>query len=86
MKQRTREWLQGLATLEFIAVLIALAMPLTPSKTGSDAQPGDLLFEDAGYLEHVLVGFLFVHAVLLVLAVAVWIVTLVSERRGETKS
>lgn len=82
MKQRTIERLRGLAAVEAIALLIALAMPLTPSRTGSDHRPGDLLLQDAGYLEHVLVGFLLVHAILLVMAVAVWVVMVVSERPG----
>jgi len=82
MKQRTIERLRGLAAVEAIALMIALVMPLTPSKTGSDLRPGNVLFQDAGYLEHVLVGFLLVHVILLVLALAVWIVTLVSEGRS----
>lgn len=43
--------------IEWVCVLIGLAMPITPSKTGSDFSMADLLFDDPHYLQEVVVYF-----------------------------
>lgn len=53
--------------LEGVALLIGLAMPITPSKTGGDFSLADWFFEDPSYLQEVLVYFLFTNLVLAVL-------------------
>ncbi len=67
--------------LEWIALLIALAMPITPGKTGGDFSFADLVLDEPGYLQEVLVYFVLTNlilGVLLVIALAIhW-----KERRG----
>lgn len=59
----------GLLLAEGAAVLIALLMPITPSKTGSDWTLAQLFIPDPGYLQEVLAYFLFTNLVLLAIAV-----------------
>jgi hypothetical protein len=54
--------------VEWVALLIGLAMPITPSKTGGDFDFADLLFENPGYLQKALVDFLVVNVLIGVLA------------------
>ena len=54
--------------VEFVVFVIALLMPVTPSKTGSDGSLADHFFEEPTYLQEVLVYFVFGHAVLAVMA------------------
>jgi hypothetical protein len=64
---------QGLLALEAIAVLIALAMPITPSKTGSTWSPASLFWPDPNYLQKVAVSFVGVNLLLVLIGVAAWI-------------
>ena len=65
-----RERLVLLAGLEAIAVLIALVLPITPSKTG----PPGIPWPDSlgSYLADVLLAFGVVNAIFLALALVVW--------------
>lgn len=62
------------AILEWIALLIALAMPVTPSKTGGDFSFADWFFAGPSYLQEVLVYFVLTNLILGVLVVIALII------------
>jgi len=68
--------------LEWIALLIGLAMPITPSKTGSDFSMADWFYEDPSYLQEVLVYFLLTNLFIGVLALIALVIIYVEKRRG----
>ena len=84
MSENGEKWAawKAVLILEWIALLIGLAMPITPSKTGSDFSMADLFFEDPTYLQEVLVYFLLTNALFGVLAVVVFIFMRFEKRRG----
>ena len=53
--------------VQWIALLIGLAMPITPSRTGGDFSLAEWFFEDPSYLQAVLVYFLLTNLVIGVL-------------------
>ena len=65
--------LTGIFVLEAIALGIAIAAPITPSKTGSTWSPAELLTPDPSYLYKVLASFVTVNIIIAVLAIAVWL-------------
>jgi hypothetical protein len=65
----------GILAVQAIALLIGIAMPLTPSKTGSTWSPAELLWDDPGYLLQVAVYFVMTNLLIVLLGLAVWIVT-----------
>ena len=65
--------LQVILLLEFMALLIGLAMPVTPSKTGSDASLAEWFFDEPGYLQEVFVYFVFTNILLGVILGAAWV-------------
>jgi len=67
--------------LEFIALLIGLAMPITPSKTGGDLSLADWFFEDPSYLHKVLVYFLLTNLILGLLTLVAVGYTYIERRR-----
>jgi hypothetical protein len=81
-EQQGTRW-KSLLIVEWIALLIALAMPITPSKTGGDFSFADLFFEDPNYFQEVLVYFLVGNLLLGVLALIVMIVIRRDKRSGE---
>lgn len=74
-ENRVPGWLIGLGALQFIAVLIALVMPVTPGKTGSTWSPAELYKADPTYFDKVLAAYVVVNAMFVVLGVMVWIVS-----------
>jgi len=60
--------------LEFIAVLIALVEPVTPSKTGSKWSPAQIFTDDPSYLQKVLASFVAVNLLIAILGFLVWMV------------
>jgi hypothetical protein len=74
-------WIAILA-IEWIALLIGLAMPITPSKTGSDFSMADWFFDDPSYLQEVLVYFVLTNLLMGVLAIIALVLTKVEKRRG----
>jgi hypothetical protein len=78
---RTTAW-KIVAILEWAALLIALAMPITPSKTGSDFSLADWFFEDPSYLQEVLVYFILTNLLLGVLVLVALIIIWREKRRG----
>jgi hypothetical protein len=61
----------GLLLAEGAALMIALVMPITPSKTGSHWQLSHLFIAEPSYLQDVLVYFVFTNLILLILAVII---------------
>jgi len=59
--------------VEAIALLIGLAMPITPSKTGSTWSPAHLFSADPSYLTEVAVYFLMTNVLILGIGVGVWV-------------
>ncbi len=70
--QRFTIW-HGLFLAEGAALMIALLMPITPSKIGSDRGIADLLIHEPTYLQEVLVYFVMTNILLLVIAIIVWL-------------
>lgn len=58
--------------IEFVALLIGVAMAITPSKTGSDSSIADYFFDEPTFLQEFAINFLFTNAILLVLAIGFW--------------
>ena len=59
--------LTGVIALESIALGIAIALPVTPSKTGSTWSPAHIFSPDPTYLEKVAASFVLVNVLFLVL-------------------
>ena len=59
--------------LEAIAAMIALVMPLTPSKTGSTTGIPHLFFDEPTYLQEIAVHFVATNALIGLIALAAWI-------------
>lgn len=76
----SRAQLLGLS--QFVALLIALVMPVTPSRTGSDWSPAEAFFADPSYVQEVLVYFGFTNLLMGVLALVVVVLARRQERRG----
>ena len=79
-KGRLQERAIGFLVVEGIALAIAVAMPLTPSKTGSTWSPAHWFSAEPSYLEKVLASFVLVNVVLLLLGL---VALVVSRRRPE---
>ncbi len=81
--QRELTVLKIIFLLEFMALLIGLAMPITPSKTGGDFSFADWFFENPSYLQEVLVYFILTNLLLGLLGlVALLLVRVENRRRG----
>lgn len=74
--------LRGVLAVELIAVGIALASPVTPTRTGSRWSPAELFVPDPSYLQKVVAAFAVVHLLFLLLGGVVFVVHLA---RGGTK-
>ncbi|NIP57954.1 MAG: hypothetical protein GWM92_15865 [Gemmatimonadetes bacterium] len=59
-----------LALVEGVALMIAVIMPVTPSKTGSEWAPAELVFPDPSYLHQVAVYFVLTNLMIALLAAA----------------
>ena len=71
-KRVVPDWAVVLLLVESSALLIALLMPVTPSKTGSTWTPAQLFWADPSYLEEVSVYFLMVHLLIFVIGLVAW--------------
>jgi hypothetical protein len=70
--QRFTIW-HGLFLAEGAALMIALLMPITPSKTGSGRGLAHFLIPDPTYFEQVVVYFVLTNVLILVISAIVWI-------------
>ncbi len=71
--------------LEFIALLIGLAMPITPSKTGGDFSFADWFFEDPTYLQEVFVYFIGTNLLIGILGLVALVIIRVQNRRHSAR-
>ena len=55
------------------ALMIALLMPITPSKTGSDRGIADFLIPNPTYLQEVVVYFILTNILILIIGVIIWL-------------
>lgn len=60
--------------VEAFVLLIALIMPVTPSKTGSDRSLAEYFILNPNYIEKVLFNFVFINLIVGLLALVVFIV------------
>lgn len=74
-------WVVGLSAVEGISALIALAMPITPSKTGSTWSPAEWFWADPSYLQDVAVYFVMTNALIFLFLLIVWIWTKASRSK-----
>lgn len=72
------EWL---LLIEGVAVMIAMVMPVTPSKTGSDWSLAELVYSESTYLQEVFVNFVFTNLLILVVGAAVILWVRLQEKR-----
>ncbi len=72
--------------VEFVALLIGLAMPITPSKTGGDFSFADWFFEDPSYLQEVLVYFVMTNLLIGILGLVAFVIYRVENRRRGVRS
>lgn len=70
---RLPDWAVAVLLVEAIALLIGLAMPITPSKTGSTWSPAQLFWPDPSYLEEVAVYFVMGNLLMLVIGLVAWL-------------
>ena len=84
-EKETPKWLEtrfgALLVLEFIALLISLAMPITPSKTGGDNDLAKYFIEDPSYIEKVFVAFIMTNLLFVVIALIAFVAVQISKRR-----
>ncbi len=71
--------------LEGMALLIGLAMPITPSKTGGDFSFADWFFEDPSYLQEVLVYFVLTNLILGLLGLVALLMVRVENWRRDSR-
>jgi hypothetical protein len=67
------DWLVVVILVEAAALVIALLMPITPSKTGSSWNLAEMFLSEPTYLEEVAAGFLATNVLVVVLGLIVWI-------------
>jgi hypothetical protein len=68
--------------VEGCLLAIALILPVTPSKTGSDKSLAEYFLEDPSYLEQVLFSRIFINVIVVFLAVFVMIIQKVKIQKG----
>jgi hypothetical protein len=67
--------------IESAAVMIALAMTITPSKTGSDWSPVELFFENPSFWQDVLIHFIAVNLLIGIFALIFFLSLWIQKRR-----
>ncbi len=77
-----RDVLVAVLAVQFMALLIGLAMPITPSKTGSDGSLAELFFRNPGYLQEVAVYFVLTNLLIGAMILAAWVWERLRRTRG----
>ncbi len=72
--------------VEFVALLIGLAMPITPSKTGGDFSFADWFFEDPSYLQEVFVYFVMTNLLIGILVLVAFVIIRLQNRGRGARS
>jgi uncharacterized membrane protein len=73
---------KAIMTVEWAALLMALFLPITPSKTGGSNRVGHYFFEEPTYLHEVLVSFILTNLMIGVLVGLIFLVAWYRKRRG----
>ena len=73
MKNKNFVNLKIFLLIEAIALFIALIMPITPSKTGSDGSIADWFFKEPNYFQEFLIDFIFLNIILSFIAIGFFI-------------
>ena len=68
--------------IEIILLLIAMVMPITPSKTGSSTNLADRFFENPSYFEEVFFYLIFGNVIAIILAVVFLIWSRITNKKG----
>ena len=68
------DWLVVVLLVEATSLVIALLMPITPSRTGSKWSPASMFFEAPTYLEDAMAWFLISNAIIGLLGLMGWFV------------
>ena len=71
--------------IEMILLLIAMVMPITPSKTGSSTNLADRFIENPSYFEEVFFYLIFGNVIAIILAVAFVIWLRITKKQGKEK-
>lgn len=79
-QERFTVW-HGLLLAEGSALVIALLMPVTPSKTGSIRRLAEFLIPDPSYLQEVLVYFVLTNLLILIVVAILWLLVKFSSER-----
>ena len=66
-------WARIAFLVESAAAVIALLLPITPSKTGSIWSPATLIWPEPSYPQEVLMWFALTNALLLIAGTAAWV-------------
>ena len=66
--------------LEIVLIIIALIMPIAPSKTGSKSNLPNLFFDKPSYFEEVIFYWLFSHLFVLIVIIIVMLVKYLKKR------
>ena len=61
-----KDW-QAYLLIEIVLIIIALIIPISPSKTGSDSSLADWFSDNPSYLEKVFFNFLLLHLLVLLI-------------------
>lgn len=69
------DWAVALILSQAIALMLAIIIPVTPSKTGSPWSPADFVFDDPSYLQEATVIYVLVNGVMALLGGYVLIAT-----------
>jgi hypothetical protein len=69
--------------IEMILLLIAMVMPITPSKTGSTTKLADRFIENPSYFEEVFFYLIFGNVIVLILAVFFLIWLMITKKQGK---
>ena len=69
--------------IELILLIIAMIMPITPSKTGSTTKLAEWFIKNPSYFEEVLFYFIFENVIVIILAVVYLIWSRITKKRVE---
>ncbi len=72
-KSALPDWAVALFAVEAIAVLIGLAMPIAPSKTGSTWNPAQLFSAEPSYLSEVAFWIVATNVLVLAIGFVAWV-------------
>ena len=82
MKNEKLSNLKIFLLIEVIALFIAMIMPITPSKTGSDTSLADWFFKDPNYFQEFLFHLIFTNIIIAFVAIGYFIWSRTQNRKS----